>query len=156
MSQLATIFGPEVLALWQQTQNVEIFTVDWERIRDPTAPKKGKYSVSQSCILPADDVALWKLLITQDTSWVLDVQTRHRLTPTHLISVDAGGSSMLFLFSARGRQLGLEKEGQILFADLHPTTCTVISSWIPQLEEPTPLSAPEVQPPVLPPKAENP
>ena len=156
MSQLATIFGAETLALWQQTQHMEIFTVDWARIRDPSAPKKGKYSVSQSCTLPADDVGLWRSLITQDTSWVLDARTRHRLTPTHLLSVGTGSSSVLLLFSARGRQLGLEKDGQLLFADLHPTMVTVISSWLPKQDAPKESSDSDVSPSILPPPSENP
>ena len=155
MSQLATIFGSEVLALWQHAQKLEIFTVDWARIRDPNAPKKGKYSVSLSCTLPADDVGLWRALIAQDTSWALDAQTRHRLTPTHLISVETSSSSMLLLFSERGKQLGFEKEGLLLFADLHPTTVTVISSWLPKLEASTPSFDSKVSPSVLPPQSEN-
>lgn len=152
---LATIFGAEVLVLWQQTQTMEIFTVDWARIRDPNAPKKGKYSVSQSCSLPADDVGLWRSLITQETSWVLDTQTRHRLIPTHLISVGTSSSSMLLLFSERGRQLGFEKEGQLLFADLHPTTVTVISSWLSKLEASQPSSEASVKSRTQPPQSEN-
>jgi|GEM_PF-5725122 len=143
MNQLTTIFGSDTLALWSQVQSIEIFTVDWARIRDSRAPKKGKYSVSHSCVLSADDVALWKSLIVQESSWVLEMHTRHRLTPTHLLSITNGVTSMLLLFSVRGKQFGFEREGKLVFADLHPSTATVISSWVP------------VEPPETPPEDPN-
>jgi len=136
MNQLVTIFGSDALGLWSQVQSIEIFTVDWERIRDSNAPKKGKYSVSRSRVLSVDEVALWKALIVEDFSWTLDSHTRHRLTPTHLMSITNGVTSMLLLFSIRGNQFGFEREGELVFADLHPTTATVIGSWIPEEKAP--------------------
>ena len=130
MQTLEDILGHEILSIWSSATCLTIYIIDWARIRDPQATKVGRYSVGASIRL--DDVQLqgWRNSIVQSESWALQVQTRHRPTPTHLLQIESPVGASLSFYARHGKQLGYERAGQQIYADCSASMIQQLEGWL--------------------------
>ena len=125
-----TIWGSKTFSNWSNATCLTVYTIDWERIQDPMAPKVGRYSVNKAYLLTGEQLQEWRLNIGSADSWMLDKQTRHRPTPTHLLLIDSAEGSMVAFYALHARQLGYEIEGQQIYEDCSDEFVQRIQRWI--------------------------
>jgi len=130
MRELKSIFGMETLKMWAEAQQITVHPIDWSRARDPQAPRLGRYAVTEGYEFNDSQLSQWRASITQDSSWILASQTRHRPLPSHLLTLHTEKQSSTFFYSSFGKQLGKEQSGEQIYADLHPDFCTLLEQWL--------------------------